>query len=304
MINIGTRKNPNWVRNDGTVPGGSTGQCPHPAENVENLPERWRYYEKLVASNSYEWLNVMVAGNYGSVMQNSPVFTEYNDTLHYSPERLQILRNVPLLLSWDFGRTPCCILMQQSNSGQVRIIREIIGNDISVYNFARNVVKPILMNEYDLGRLSWVSVGDPSGLQRGEGRDDTNYEILREVGLASTPCPTNLLQPRLEAVRHYLRNLDSSGKPSFIVGVDAPMVRRALNGGYQYPEYAPGQVETRQYVPLKNLYSHPMDAVQYGCVFFKSGLANGDGQREDWLAEGAAGQGGNGIGLDMGRVLI
>jgi len=92
------------------------------------------------------------------------------------------------------------------------------------------------------------------------------------------------------------------GNFSFVVGVDAPTVRRALNGGYQYPEYAPGQVESRQYVPLKNLYSHPMDAVEYGCVFFKCGLAGGDGQRDDWLWESGNGQGG--IGLDMGGCLF
>jgi len=53
------------------------------------------------------------------------------------------------------------------------------------------------------------------------------------------------------------------------------------------PEYAPGQTETRAYEPVKNDYSHPMDAVQYGCVYFREGLGQGDGQHDDWSAVGS-----------------
>ena len=49
---------------------------------------------------------------------------------------------------------------------------------------------------------------------------------------------------------------------------------------------------------------HSLDIVEYGYVFFNDGFINGDGQPNDWLADGAAGQGGNGIGLDMGRAFI
>lgn len=276
MINLGTPKAPRWVRNDGKVAGFK------PAENVENIPARWGYYEKLVAANDVQWLDVMVAGNYGSVSEGSPVFTEYQDPIHWAGEDLPLLRNVPLCLAWDFGRTPCCILMQMSRSGQVRIIREIIGTNIDVYSFATQVVNPLLVAEYDFHRLNWFGVGDPAGAQRGQERDDTNFAILREVGLPASPCPTNLFPPRRLAVAHFLRTLSSDGSAGLIVGNGAPFVRKAFARDYKYRTFSPGQSETTKFEPIKNEASHPMDAIQYGCYAFKHGLYTSDGQDAAW----------------------
>ena len=58
--------------------------------------------------------------------------------------------------------------------------------------------------------------------------------------------------------------------------IDCEIVLRAVRA------QAPGQNETQRYAPLKNDYSHPMDALQYGCYFYKHGLVNGDGQSDEW----------------------
>jgi len=251
------------------------------AENVENLPDKWRYYEKLLV-NSPGWLNVMVCGNYGSLSLATPVFGEYNDHLHSSREPLEFLRDVPLLLGWDFGRTGACVLAQYGRTGQVRVLREFRCENMSVHDFVSNVVKPVLVAEYDFGRLSFVSVGDPSGAQRGQECDDTNFGILEDLGIPTVPCSTNKLSPRLESVRHFLRTLVLSGKPGLVVGPDCPFMRKAFLGGYHYPAYSPGQAEAMNYAPVKDEYSHIMDALQYVCYHVKEGLAEGDGQREDW----------------------
>jgi len=283
LVNVGTREKPVWERNVGQFK--SFG----PAENIENLRSGWKYYERLVSTATPEWLRVMVQGEYGNVSRNSPVFPEYKDSIHFSDKPLEFLRYAPLLLAWDFGGDPACLLMQQSHSGQVRVLREFVGRKTSPYVFANNVVLPVLNSEYNFQRLRWMSVGDPAGRDDKGARGETSLDILRELGIETEPCGTNKIEPRLEAVRHYLRQLDGSGNPSFLIDPSCQFLRKCFISGYRYPEFAPGQ--SIVYNPVKDDYSHPMDALQYGCWFYKSGFVNSGGQDDAWGVEKSDGGG-------------
>jgi hypothetical protein len=60
-----------------------------------------------------------------------------------------------------------------------------------------------------------------------------------------------------------MQRLDFTGKPAFMLGPKAKMVRKACSGGYKYKRMQVSGQERFQDKPDKGRYSHVADAVQY-----------------------------------------
>lgn len=234
------------------------------ADNIEFLPGGYRYYKDMIAGNSEDHINVMVLGNYGMMKKGKPVYPEYNDMLHCSP--LMPIKGLPIALGWDFGLTPSVVIGQLTSNGQLRILDEIVGNNLSVRAFARDVVKPFLVKKY-LGYEVQFSVGDPSGNFRGDGEGRSSIDILNDVydpvglGFVTEGAPTNDISKRLDSVKSFMLKM-VDGKPGYILDQDCSWLRKGKMGGYCYRRM---NVSGERYAdkPDKNDYSHPADAEQY-----------------------------------------
>lgn len=244
---------------------------PNPlAENVFNLPHGYNYYLNMLGGKTDDWIKVFVLGQYGTTADGKPVYPEYNDKIHVAPGPIEPNRMLPLLLGWDFGLTPACIIGQLSPLGQLCILEELVSEDMGIRQFASDIVKPRLLNIYHGMRL--ISRGDPAGMIRAQTDERTCYMELQEVGIASEPADTNDFIPRRESVAFFLNRM-AGGEPGFLLSPDCRTLRKGFIGGYRYERLKVAGERYRDR-PIKDRFSHPHDALQYLCLAAREGGKN------------------------------
>lgn len=243
---------------------------PNPdAENIDNLPNGYGYYLNQLGAKDENWINVFILGNYGTTSDGKPVFPEFNDKVHVSPERIEPIRGLPIVLGWDFGLTPACVIMQQTTRGQVLVLREVVSEDMGIRQFANDVVKPILINEF--AGFNRISTADPAGQIRAQTDERTCIQELLESGIPTEPAPTNDWLPRRESVAFFLTRMND-GQPGFLLDPSCSQLRRGFNGRYKYERLktsGPARFRDR---PVKDEMSHIQDALQYACLRVRNGL--------------------------------
>ena len=282
---------------------------PNPeAENIEHLDGGYDYYLDMLAGNTEEHINVQVLGNYGTIQDGKPVYQEYNDQVHCFEGHLMPIRGLPICLGWDFGLSPSVVIGQMTELGQIRIIQELVAEDMDVAQFARDIVKPYLQKhfkDYTIG----FSYADPAGNARGEGEGKSAIGILNDqyirsdevrinaegeeyivmgdeplnMGFWTEVAPTNDITLRLSAVRSFLMKLVGRAEPGFIIAKRCVILRKGFQGGYKYKRYQIGGANARfADKPDKDKYSHPHDALQYLALGFQGGFVQEPNEYEQY----------------------
>lgn len=230
-------------------------------DNVKHLSGT--YYFDMARINHFreEFIKVYCRGEYGIVIPGKPVYPEYNDDLH-SIADVPILKDVPIVLGWDFGTTPCCIIAQFSENGQKRVFKEFCTEKSSVRTLARDVVKPYLDRE--LSGYEIISVGDPSGVTRSQTDGVSVFDVLEEVGIETMPAKTNEINPRLEAERSFFGKM-IDGQPGIIISrTGCPTLRKSMAGKYCYKRIRIiGDEKYRDLPDKTHPFSDVADASQY-----------------------------------------
>lgn len=248
---------------------------PNPeAENIENLELGYEYYQRQIPGKKPEWIKVYVLGRYGSSADGRPCYPTYNDAIHVTEMPLTMYKDIPIMLGFDFGRTPACIIGQLTPFGGLNIIDEIVvdaeGNGMGLRKFVRNVVRPYLNQHYPLAKAIYVR-GDPAGEARSQKSEETCFTVLSDEGFPGEPASTNLIDMRIESVEYFL-NMMIDGKPGLLLSPKCKVLRKGFLGGYQF-ERLQVTGETRfKDQPKKNRYSHPHDALQYLCDLARFGM--------------------------------
>lgn len=244
---------------------------PNPgAENVRNLPGGYNYYLQQVPAKQQDWINVFILGNYGTTSSGKPVYPEWNDKAHTSEKVYEPIDGLPIVLGWDFGLTPACVVMQVTPRGKVIVLEEFVSEDMGIRQFANDIVKPALTNKYPRCRIE--SVADPAGNIRAQTDERTCLQELWEAGLATEPAPSNDFVIRREAVAFWLTKM-SDGEPAFYLNPSCTWLRKGFNGRYKFERVktnGPARFKDR---PVKDEFSHIHDALQYACMKVRSGIA-------------------------------
>lgn len=219
-----------------------------------------QYYLDLIPGKTKDWVKVYVEAQYGSVTDGRPVYPEFNDSIHVSAVPLQPYRGLPLLLGWDFGLTPACVVTQLSSKGQLRGLHEFTSENMGITQFANNVVKPFLAVHYpDMKVLSFI---DPAGAQRAQTDERTCRDVLKEAGLHPNLAPTNSFTARREAVSGFLSRL-IDGQPGFLLSPECKTLRKGMNGEYRFKRVQVSGEDRFRDAPDKNRVSHVCEALQY-----------------------------------------
>jgi len=228
------------------------------AENLKNLPTN--YYFNGMQGKSDDWIKVNLANEYGFVIDGKPVHPYYVDSTHcidlpFTPEK-----DLPIILGFDFGRTPACAMMQKQPNGRWIVFDEYTSDGVSAVSFAP-ALKQYLESEYSGYKFrGW---GDPAGNSKGQATDDTPFQILQGAGITVYPTHDNKSLLRRAAIEEPLRELCMDGKPRLIILPKAKMIRKGLQGGFCYRRImVSGEKYTDE--PDKNEYSHPVEALEYG----------------------------------------
>jgi hypothetical protein len=261
--------------------GDVVGFNPNPAaENLANL--RRGYYLAQLDGNTVDWLLNMCCVQMRKGTSTRPIHPQFRRAIHVARLPIDYDRDAggSLLIGGDFARNPAYVLAQ-SVRGQVRVLREWIGTNISVQQFVRTTVLPELRAEYpdvDPSRLrGW---GDPSGGARTGGDDTTAYSHMRTEGLAMVPCWTNDPDERQAAVDRRLTSM-VDGAPAFLVSPRCTTLIGGLAGGYQLRRLkVEGTIDTFTEGAVKNLYSHVCDALQYLLAGLDRGNARTVGEQK------------------------
>lgn len=260
---------------------------PNPlAENIEYLPGGYQYYLDMLAGNTQDHINVMVLGNYGTIKDGRPIYSQYNDQIHC--QEIEPIPSLPIGIGWDFGLTPCIVVGQLTETGQLRIIDELVSEDMDVRTFAREHVKPFLDNKYR-GYNILFSMADPAGNNRGEGEGKSAIGILNDrdangalvaeddrldLGFTTEEAPTNDPTIRIDAVHKFMKKM-VNGEPGYVLAKRCTVLRKGKNGGYCLKRIAvSGSEEKYRDKPDKNKYSHSSDAEQYLALGFTHGYSN------------------------------
>ena len=236
------------------------------AENLANLEPD--YYETRAAGKSRDYVLIYYCADYGFVQEGKPVYPEYVDGVHCSPDILKPIPDRPIYIGIDFGLTPAAVFGQTTASGQWRWIDELVTEDIGAVRFAE-LMGPMLRNRY--AGFKFEIFGDPAGDQRAQTDETTPFQILNSRNIPALAAPTNDLIMRREVVAAALRRM-VDGRPGLLVSPRCKVVRKGMAGGYAYKRMQVVGEERFHDKPVKNRFSHPCEAAQYMMLGAGEGL--------------------------------
>ena len=238
------------------------------AENLKNLPDG--YYETM--SKRYDEagrpdLKARFAdGSFGFQQPGEPVTPEFNRNIHVK-HSLAVLDS-PIMLCWDFGLNPTCVITQISPMTNWLMHEAYVGEGIGTLELIQDVVKGRIEERFK--GLPISHYGDPQGKQRDQSSSEqTAVRVIKhELGGRWYPGPKEWPERR-DAIRRCLGLLRNGTGLIQIDEQRAKAVWHALRGGWHYQKHNNGMISQ---LPRKDINSHPGDAVSYAAaVLFPAG---------------------------------
>lgn len=231
------------------------------AENEKNLPTG--YYERLRKQLGHrgDLVSRFIDGQFGFQQIGTAVTPQFNEKLHLA-NALSPVRGQELVLLWDFGLNPTCIITQVTPLGHWLVLQSVVGDGIGTQELIEEVVKPLLAQRYFGHR--WRHIGDPNGNMREQSSSKSSAVavIRKELGGAFRGGPPGFYD-RVEPLRAVLsRTISGQG----LVQIDRTRAREvwmSLRGGWHYVERVNGVLSPD---PVKDIHSHPGDAMSYGAA--------------------------------------
>ena len=225
------------------------------AENLLNLPKG--YYTTQMAGASAEWLKIYRDGEYGFVSSARPVYSEYQDQLHC--QKITPLAKTAVIVGLDFGRTPAAIFTQRDSHGRWLVLAEITTWDLGIIEFGKLILATV---EQEFAGYEIYYIGDPAGNQKSVIDSNTVYTSLAAGGINARPAFTNSPLLRKEVLRRKL----AKRPVEFLIDPRCQVLRKGLIGGYCYKRMPVGGKELYFDKPVKNKYSHPVEALEYALL--------------------------------------
>lgn len=223
-------------------------------KEADNLVFEGEQYYLDMIDRGEEFIKVYAQGKYGTVVDGKSVFPYYNDELH-SADDITLIPEEIVYLGCDYGIICPAILIAQFINGQIRFVKEFVGEYESIKDIARGYVIPFL-NLYCRG-MPLEIIGDPANTSGGR-------EQLLEVNLEAQPALTNKIETRIAYVNNALNEL-IAGKPRILVSKQGcPTLREGFLGEYHYRRLK--VIGEDKYVDHPNKthpYSDIHDAAQY-----------------------------------------
>jgi len=232
--------------------------APNPlAENIDNLPGGFEYYQRQIPGKQTNWIKSYVLGEYSDVLDGKAIYPQFNDDLHVN--ECKPVNGLPVYIGLDFGLNPSATFVQLSPRGTLMVLDEITVDGMGIKQFAEGLMLPLLKTKYrDCG---WEIYGDPAGVARSPTDEKTVFDELKLLGLYASPTESNAPQARWEAVRYWLNRM-TDGRPAFQLDPSCKMLRKGFLGGYRFKRL---KVSGERYADKadKNEYSHIHDSLQY-----------------------------------------
>lgn len=192
-----------------------------------------------------------------------PVYPNFRKDVHIAKKPLEPHMGLPILLGWDFGLTPACVVAQlQHNS--LKIIKEYVSKNEGIRTFSEAVLKDLRINYPEWSPNDYHSFIDPAGFQRQQTDARTCAMEMEAVGVKNiTPGPVDW-ETRRSSVEKWLLYIDRDGAGLELDATQCSTLISGFSGGYRYNDKV-NDLEPNKVMPLKNHFSHAHDALQYLC---------------------------------------
>ncbi len=258
-----------------------------PEDHPKRLAQGRTYYERLARGNSEAYIQRYVMAQYGIDPSGRAVFgaifkerDAYGNPWHVVDELAPVF-GMTLIIGQDFGRDPCAAIMQVDQMGRLLVLDEVISRHMGLEKHVDTMLKPLLMSPRYAG-LPVAIIGDPAGVAKNTVFEVTSFDFLKSRGFHAFPASTNDIDPRLRAVESWLLAARGTGPGIVVDRKRCPTITAAFKMGYRFENVKSSlssmKGETKP-KPLKNEYSHVMDAVQYGALGAQTGLLGYINQR-------------------------
>lgn len=234
---------------------------PSAPENEKNLPSSYYAELRRLWQHRPDLVRRFVEGEFGFQAEGKAVTPQWNDKLHLAVGLVPMPRQ-ELILLWDWGHNPTCIVTQRTPLGNWNILDALVGDGIGAAELIADGVRPLLMTKYR--KMSLRHFGDPAGTNREQTSIYRSPVLLvkKELGGTWRPGPVKF-DERVEPLRAILtRTVGGKG----LVRVDrenAAAVWQALRGGWHFHVSRTGIISGEA---DKNIHSHPGDAMSYGAA--------------------------------------
>lgn len=221
-------------------------------QGYEQMDPGWRRTFLLGEPGTVEHRGVAVYGQH------------FSQELHVSYEPIDYLPGRVLIRGWDVGPTAknkACVICQVDFYGTLLVLHEVFSSSVSIDAFVKQVNEICAIRFPEVG--SYQDYTDPQAFVKPQGANQkAPARIMRDAGINPIRGQTHF-RVRSGALEVLLTTLAKEGRPGiFIDNEYCRLLVAGFEGGYAYEEkdsqegiYSPG--------PIKNMYSHPMDALQY-----------------------------------------
>jgi hypothetical protein len=229
-------------------------------ENWDNLPLAYR---GSLESMPESWKKKYLYGHTGFIPDGKPYYAGYKEHIHGG--EFEYIPKKDIILGWDFGfHHPACLVTQFDTQDRWALLREFVGNDITIDKFG-DFVKAQLNIFYP--DASFIHYGDPAVTQSNDKSEKTSWEILDSKGI-TIRYKQSTYRERKEIIEGKLSTLIGD-RPALRVDTrNCKTINEGFLGGYHYPvQRAEQQFEDRFELPYKDgFYEHIMNAMEYIAV--------------------------------------
>lgn len=203
--------------------------------------------------------------------EGKPVYEDFNERIHITHSRPSAHTGLPLLLGWDSsGLTPACVIGQLQGE-RLYIMREIIEAGMGANRFVPHVVSQLAIYYPQITNLETqtISFFDPAGFKKNEITEETYLQVMVKSGFRQIRPGPQTWNKRVEGVTDWLLGLAAGSAKFQVYEKDCPTLVAGLKGGFRYPDNVASS-EPDKLRPVKDIHSHPNDALQYLCGGLKA----------------------------------
>jgi len=227
----------------------STFENPHlPDDYVKQLQRDYKHNES--------WLKRYLMGEFGTLIEGSPVYTNFSADRHIAD--LSYIPGRPVYRGWDFGfNHPAIVWCQIDGRGRMVVIKELMGAQSYLKDFVEQVIRE--SNEH-FPKAKYLDYCDPAGQHRNDATTATSIDILRAKNIHPL-FKYGRVMSGVEIINRQLA-LMIDDQPAILINKSCPTLRDAMNGGYHYAKNKEGEL-TKEEPHKDGYYEHLVDALRY-----------------------------------------
>lgn len=195
--------------------------------------------------------------------EEDPVLPDFNKDIHVRIGKIPIEAQLPLLITFSFGRTPSCMISQQVGR-QLKLLKEFqVKGSVTKLG---HLVWSYLSLEYSswIARDNYHCWADPKGFEIKKNDSFSSVDRLNKIGFKNINAGEQVWETRKTATEDRLTKTFGEG-PAFEISDECVITVAALAGGYRFKD-SEGDEEQAQITPIRDKYMRSAECVNYVCA--------------------------------------